>query len=137
MLGAVVAPEIVVVERLHGGVDKEDAGACSVERYACDGAAVDAGLSDYVAGGLGERTHLIGVGLGGLVGILAGPVKRVLGDGGGEAAALVVEQRDANTEGSEIYTSNEAHRSPETAGGRSQRNLVILQAAASLCVRQS
>ena len=68
MLGAVIAPEIVVIERLHGGVDEDDAGAGGVEGDGFDAAALNAGLSYGVAGGLSEGRHLVGVGLGGLVG---------------------------------------------------------------------
>ena len=44
--GAMVAPEVVIVERLEVGVDRDDAGAGGVERDGLDGVAVDAGVVD-------------------------------------------------------------------------------------------
>ena len=64
VLCAVIAPEIVVIERLHRGVDEDDARSGGVESDGFDAVAVDTGLRESVACGAGERGHLIGVGLG-------------------------------------------------------------------------
>ncbi len=109
VLGAMVAPEIVVVQRLHVGADGDDARSCGVEGDSFDGGGIDAGLRDDVAGGAGERVHLVVVGLGGLVWVLAIALEGVLGDGGAEAAMVAVEERHANAEGSKVYTGDDGH----------------------------
>ena len=107
--GAVIAPEVVVVERLHVGVDGDDAGAGGVEGDGFDLVAGDAGLGEDVAHGGDEGGHLVGVGLGGEVGVFALAMEGVAGGGGAEAAALAVEETYAGTEGSEIDSGDDAH----------------------------
>ena len=105
--GAVVAPEVVVVEGLELGVDGDDGGACGVEGEGDDVFAVDLGVGEDLAGGADEGGHLLGVGLGGEVGVFATAVEGVFGCGGAEASAFAVEQRDAHAEGAEINSSDE------------------------------
>ena len=109
VVGAVVAPEVVVVERLQVGVDGDDAGAGGVERDGGDLVAVDVGFGEDLARGADEGVHLVGVGLRGVVGVFAAAVERVLGGGGAEAAAAAVEQGYADAEGSEVYSSYDGH----------------------------
>ncbi len=109
VLGAVVAPEVVVVERLHVLVDGDDGGAGGIEGDGGDGAGGDAGFGDDFAGGAGECGHLVVVGLGGLVGVFPVAFEWVLGDGGAEAAPVAVEQGDSDAQGSEIYACDDGH----------------------------
>ena len=108
-MGAVVAPEVVVVEGLEGGVDGDDAGAGGVECYGGDVVAVDVVFGEDLAGGADEGLHLVGVGLCGVVGVFAAAVERVLGGGGADAAAGAVEEGYSDAEGSEVYSSYDGH----------------------------
>jgi len=56
-----------------------------------DGAAINAGALERVAGSGGERRHLIRVGLGGKVRVLAVAVERVRGRRGSDGALLAVD----------------------------------------------
>ena len=109
VVGAVIAPEIVVVDGLKGGVDGNDAGACGVECYGGDVVAVDVVFGDDLAGGADEGLHLVGVGLGGIVGVFAATVELVLGGRGADAAEGAVEERYSDAEGSEVYSSYDGH----------------------------
>ena len=71
--------------------------------------AVDVGLGEGLAGGANERAHLIGVGLGGVVGIFAAAFEWVLGGCRAEAPALAVEQGYANAEGPKVYSCDDCH----------------------------
>ena len=84
--GAVVAPEVVVVDGVEVRVDRDHAGAGGVERDGLDGVAVDAGVLDGAVRGGGERGHVIGVALGGVVGIFLLAEQRVIGCSGAETA---------------------------------------------------
>ncbi len=106
---AVIAPEVVVVERLEVGVDGNYARSGGVESDGFNLRAVDFGLGDGFARSLGESVHLIRVGLGCVVGVFAFAFERILGRGSAEASALAVEQRDAHAEGSEIYACDDGH----------------------------
>ena len=106
---AVIAPEVVVVERFEVGVDGNYARSGSVKSDSFNLRAVDFGLGDGFARGLGESVHLVRVGLGCVVGVFAFAFERILGRGGAEASTLAVEQRDAHAEGSEIYACDDGH----------------------------
>ena len=107
--GAVVAPEVVVVERLEMRVHRDHARAGGVERDGLDGVAVDAGGFDGAAHGLGQRLHVVGVALGGVVGIFlladAADTRRRPSPGGRGA----IENRNPHAQGSEIDAGNDAH----------------------------
>ena len=75
-----VAPEIVIVERLEMRVHRDHAGTGGIERQGLDGAAVDARLRDGAAHGQGQRRHMIGVALRGAVGIVLATVQRILAE---------------------------------------------------------
>ncbi len=109
VLGAVVAPEIVVVERLHVGIDGDDAGAGGIEGDGRDVCACDVCLREDVAGGPGEGVHLVVVRLRCLVGVLAIALEGVFGDSGSEASAGAVEERDSDAKRSEINPCHDGH----------------------------
>ena len=79
--GAMVAPEVVVVERLQVCVDRDDAGAGGIEGDGRNVFPVMPAGFDGVAGGFREGAHVIGVGLGGVVGIFAAAMQRILPEG--------------------------------------------------------
>jgi hypothetical protein len=107
--GAMVAPEVVVVERLEVGVDGNDAGSGGVERDGFDGRSVDAGVGDGGAHGGCQRVHVVGVALRGVVGVFFLAQQRILGHARAELAFGAVEQRHADAEGSEIDAGYDAH----------------------------
>ena len=89
--GAMVAPEVVIVDGVELGIDGDDGGAGGIERDRFDGVAVDAGGCDGRAGGGGQRGHVVRVALGGVVGIFLLAEERVLGDARAQAAFLAIE----------------------------------------------
>ena len=107
--GAVVAPEVVVVDGLEAGIDRDHAGARGIERDGLDGAAIDAGVLDGAVHGGGQRGHVVGVALRGVVRIFLLAKQRVVGGAGAETALGGVEDGNANAEGAEIYSGDDAH----------------------------
>src|SRR5947208_10895544 len=107
--GAVVAPEVVIVDGLELRIDGDDGGACGVERDGLDRVPVDSGSFNGTLGGGGERGHVVGMALGCVVGIFLFAEERVLGDSSAQAALLAVENGDADAESSEIDSGYDAH----------------------------
>ena len=68
---AMIAPQVVVVERLHRRVDRNHAGAGRVERDGGDVLSVDVVLLQHLTHRAHQRLHLVGVRLRGIVGIVA------------------------------------------------------------------
>ena len=108
-VGAVIAPEVVVVDGLEVGVDGDDAGAGGVERDGGDVVTVDVVFGEDAAHCFDESAHLVGVGLGGVVGVFAFAGEGVFGGGCAEASADAVEERYTNAEGSEVDSCNDCH----------------------------
>ena len=108
--GAVVAPEIVVVERLQILVDGNDRGAGGVESDGFDLVAGDAGLLERLARGGGQGAHVVVMRLRGVFGIFALAMQRIFGNGGVEQAALAVHDGDADAQGAEIHSGDDRHQ---------------------------
>jgi hypothetical protein len=108
-LGAMVAPEVVLVEWLEVFVDGDDAGAGGVEGDGDDAFAGHAGLFKNGTSGADEGLHLVVVGLGSEVRIFALAVERILGRCSADGALLAMDESDADTEGSEIDASDDGH----------------------------
>jgi hypothetical protein len=108
-LGAVIAPEVVVAEGLHAGIDGDDAGAGGVEGDGGNFIPGDAGSFEGVASGFGEGAHLVRVGLGGEVGVVAFAVERVFAEGRAEASAVGGKDGDADAERAEVDACNNGH----------------------------
>ena len=108
-LGAMVAPEIVVVEGLEIFADGDDAGAGGVESDGSDAFAGDAGFLKDGAGGADKGLHLVVMRLGGEVGIFAAAVEWVLRGGGADGALLAVDEGYADTQGAEVYAGDDRH----------------------------
>ena len=88
--GAVIAPEIVFIQRLHLRVNRNDAGAGGVESDSRNLIAGDARFLDGRTRGLGQRAHLIFMRLRGEVRVLAAAMQRILGQSRAQAAALAI-----------------------------------------------
>jgi hypothetical protein len=111
--GAMIAPQVVFVERGQALADGNDARARGVERDRGNLGGVHACGSERVPGGGGQSGHLVGVGLRGVVGIFAAAMQRVRGRSGPDGAFLAVNESDANTESAEIDAGDDGHeRSP-------------------------
>jgi hypothetical protein len=108
-VGAVIAPEVVVVEWLQVGIDGDDAGAGGVERDGGEVVAVDVVFCEDAARGFDEGAHLVGVGLGSVVGVVAFAGEGVFGGGCAEASADAVEECYSNAEGAEINSCDNCH----------------------------
>ena len=104
-----VAPEIVVVERLKIFADGNDAGASCIESHGSDGLAVDAGCGEDFAGGAGERGHLGRMRLRREVGVVAAAMERVGCGGGADGTACAIDESDAHAEGAEINAGDDGH----------------------------
>ncbi len=79
-LGAVIAPEIVVVERLQIFINGNDRRTGGIERDGLNLAAGDTGFLQGGARGAGNSVHVIHVGLRGVFGIFAAAMEWIFGD---------------------------------------------------------
>jgi hypothetical protein len=110
-LGAVVAPEVILVEGLKAFGEWDDSGASGIESDGGDRLAGDAGELEGLLSGGAERVHVIVVALSGVVRIFRFAVDGVFRAGGGEAAYFTVKEGDADTLGPEIDTGYDGHTS--------------------------
>ena len=106
-----VAPQVVVVQRLQILAHRNHAGTGGVERDGGHGASVNAGGAQRLACGRGQGSHLVCVGLSGEVGIFAAAMQRVGGRCGADGSALAVHQGNAHAQGAEIDAGNDCHGS--------------------------
>src|ERR1022692_407113 len=107
--GAVVAPEVVIVDGVEVGVHRNHAGARGIERDGVDGVTIHAGIFEGAPGGGGQRGHVVGVALRGVVRVLLFAQQRVRSRAGAKTALDGVEDGNANAEGAEIYSGDNAH----------------------------
>ena len=108
-LGAMVAPEIVVIERPKIFAHRDDTGPGRVKRHRFDCVTVNSGIRNGLARGPYQRVHLVLVRLRGVVGVFALAVERVFGNGRAEAALFAVKKSYANAECSKIYACDDGH----------------------------
>ena len=108
--GAVVAPQIIVVERLRGlrstGITLDPVVSMAI---ASTGSPVMP-APQRLARRRDQRLHVVGVALRRVVGIVLLAVQRILGDARPNAAALAVDDRDADAQRAEIDACNDGHR---------------------------
>ena len=104
-----IAPEVVVVERLELRVDGNYCGTGSVERDRTHVVAANTRVGQCGARCLGKGTHVRRVRLRGEVGIFAFANDRILGDPNAKSAAHAVDDRDANTLGAKIHSGDDRH----------------------------
>ena len=109
--GAVVAPEVVVVQRSEAVVDGDDGGAGGVEGEGFDILAGDTGGFQGALGREGEGGHVVGVRLGRMVGVFFFAVEGVVCGARSYAAFFAVEEGDSYAQGSEVYSGYFAHGS--------------------------
>ena len=109
MLRPVIAPQVVIIERLHLCIDGNHARSCGVEGYGGYVACIDPCLLDDLTRCLGERVHLIAVRLGGLVWIGPAALKRILCNRCSEPPLLTVQQGDTNAQRAKVHSSHDCH----------------------------
>jgi hypothetical protein len=111
--GTVIAPQIIVIERLETFAYGNDGGAGGVESNGEDLIGGNSGFADDVASGSRQSAHVIFMRLRSVFGIFVFTVQGIFGDGGSEQTALAVHKRNANAQGSKVHSSNDRHvRSP-------------------------
>src|SRR5580658_10049177 len=104
-----IAPEIIVVQRLQIIVHRDDAGTGGVERDGFDRLALYSSGGDGPAHGFGQGPHMVRVTLRGVVRIFLFADQRIIRRSRAEAPARAVEYRYAYAERSEIDTGDNAH----------------------------
>jgi hypothetical protein len=104
-----IAPQVVVVERLHRRIDRNYAGPCRVE---CDGGdvlSVDVVLFNHQAHRANQGLHLVCMRLRGIVRIVSTASQWIFGRGRPQPAARAVEQGHSYAQGSEVDARNNGH----------------------------
>src|SRR5260370_13506944 len=107
--GAVVAPEVVVAERLqffsHGNYTRSG----RVNREGGDLVSRNLGGGDRFLHGFTESAHVVSMALRGVIGVFLFAMERILSDAPAETALAAVHDRDANAERSEIHSVDDGH----------------------------
>ena len=109
LFGAMVAPQIVVVERLEILPNGNHRRARGIQRNGENLLARDSGFLQNFTRGRSQRPHVIGVRLRGEFRIVALAMERICGDGRCQQAALTVHQRNADVQSPKINPSNDGH----------------------------
>src|SRR3984885_2051333 len=86
-LRAMIAPQIVLGERLHLGIDRYNARSSGVERQRNDISTPNRRLLERSPHSLDQRIHLVVMRLRGVVGIVAATMQRILRSRSTKAAA--------------------------------------------------
>src|SRR6266849_1861664 len=106
---AMVAPQIIFIERLKVCVCGNDAGAGGVDGEGGNLVAGDTCGGSGFASSLGEGAHVVVVALRGVVRVIFLAMQRILGDSGAETSALRVDDGDAYAQGAEICARYDGH----------------------------
>ena len=112
-LGAMVAPQIVIIERLHAGVDRHHTRAGRIERDSLDLLARDPRLGQHRPHGADQPVHLIIMGLSSEIRIFPLPLQRIVGRSRGQSTLLcpgAVKQRNPDAQRAEINSRDDRHR---------------------------
>ena len=104
--------------RLEVRVDRDHAGAGGIERDGLDRRGRRCRRRRWRGCmAAASARHVIGVALRGVVGIFLLAEQRILGRAGAEAAPGAIEDGNANAEGAEIYSGDDAHETPTVSNG--------------------
>ena len=107
--GAMVAPQIIFVERLQIFADGNYGGAGGIDSERLDLIAGDSCFLDSLARGDGQGAHLIVVRLRGVFRIFALAMEGIFGERSGEQTAFAIHDGNANAQSSEIDSSYDGH----------------------------
>src|SRR4051812_22715305 len=105
--GPVIAPEIVLVERLKIFSYRDDARSGGVERHGPNAGPFHTGRSQRFTHGAYESCHVVRMALRGLIGIVAAAMKRVVRSSSPQTSPIPVENRDPYAKRSKIYTCDD------------------------------
>ena len=104
-----IAPEVVIAQRLHITTDGKDRRSRGVERNRQNLIAPDRCLAQYFARSRSQCAHVIMMRLRGVFWIFALAMQRIFLDSGGEQSAFAVDEGDAHAQSSEIDTRYNRH----------------------------
>ena len=107
--GPVVAPQVVVVDRLQLFIHRNHAGSGGIERDGFDRLSVYARRQNGAVHGFHQRAHVVGVALRGVVGIFFLPQQRIFARPRAQPSALAIENGNADAQCAEIHSGNDAH----------------------------
>jgi hypothetical protein len=108
-LGPMIAPQVVLAERLQVFANCNHGGTGSIDSNGLYLVARDTGFLHGLPSGGGQSAHMVFVRLGGVFGVFALAVQRIFGDGGFQQAALAVNDRDADAQRPEVDSSHNGH----------------------------
>ena len=109
-LRAMIAPKVILVQRLHVLVDGNHRRARRIERNRLNLIAANARLLQDFAASRRQRAHVIFMRLRRVLRIFTLAVQRIFGDGRIQQPSLAVHQRNAHAQGSEIDSRNNRHQ---------------------------
>ena len=107
---AVIAPEIVVIQRLEPVADRDDAGTGGIDGERTDLISANTTVAKRALHRLLERIHLRAMTLRREIGILRGAMQRILRNASAEPPFRLAEERDTHAQCPEIDTRNDAHQ---------------------------
>src|ERR1035438_1279709 len=106
---AMIAPEIVFVQRFKALTHRNDTGAGGIKRNSSNRAALDASALQSFSRCRDQCGHLVGMGLGCKIGVFAAAMQRIRYRCGSDRAFFAVDQSDANTECAEVNSGDDCH----------------------------
>ena len=115
-LSPVVAPHVVLAERLKILVNRNDRRAGRIESNCFYLVAGDSRLLHGIARGCGQCSHVIVMRLGRILRIFAFAMQWIFRDCGGEHATLAVHDRHADAESTEINSRDHRHQFVPSGG---------------------
>ena len=104
-----IAPQVVLVQRLHAIVHRDDAGACGIEGDGSNLVPMNSGRLDSGPCRFGQSAHVIRVRLRGEIRIFALAMERVLGNRGAKAATIAGENGNAHRESAKVDACDDSH----------------------------
>ncbi len=107
--GPMIAPQVVLVQRLHEIVHRDDAGACGVERDGSNLLPMNSGGFDSGPCRFRQSAHVIRVRLRGEIRIFALAMEWVLGNRSAEAATIAGENGDPHRESAKVDACDDSH----------------------------
>src|SRR4029077_13076936 len=97
-LRTMIGPQVIFAERFKVLVDRNDRGTGGIQRDGFHPISADPCALDRVASSGSQGSHVIGMGLGGILWILALAMERVFGNRRGEEALRAIDNRYANAQ---------------------------------------
>ena len=139
-LGPVIAPQVVVIQRLKIRAHRDHARPRRIKRNRADCIAAYAGICDRLARRFYQRVHLVDVRLRRIVRVFTLALQRILRARCAQPPALAVQQRHTHAQRPEIHSRNNRHSGspgyPKIAIQVSKRFIIDSQQKATGLFRQ-